>query len=103
MKFSRTKGGFIETELTKRDFGQLYRDWGIGAFNRDRPCNQFPVGQLAGDQLPNTTQARTVATGFLRNSMVNEEGGTRPSSSRTASGMTSSSRNRATLVHSRIA
>src|SRR5206468_5969288 len=33
---------------------------------------------LAGDLLPGSTQDQVVATGFLRNSMINEEGGTDP-------------------------
>ncbi len=56
----------------------FYRDWVINAFNRDLPYNQFIIEQLAGDQLPNATQDQIVATGFLRNSMVNEEGGVDP-------------------------
>jgi len=56
----------------------FYRDWVINAFNRDLPYNQFVVEQLAGDLLPNATQDQIVATGFLRNSMVNEEGGIDP-------------------------
>ena len=56
----------------------FYRDWVINAFNRDLPYNQFIIEQLAGDQLPNATQDQIVATGFLRNSMVNEEGGADP-------------------------
>jgi len=56
----------------------LYRDWVVGALNRDLPYNQFLVEQLAGDQLPGATQDQIVATGFLRNSMLNEEGGIDP-------------------------
>lgn len=56
----------------------FYRDWVISAFNRDLPYDQFIVEQLAGDLLPNATQDQIVATGFLRNSMVNEEGGVDP-------------------------
>src|SRR6476646_1655271 len=58
--------------------GLFYRDYGINAYNRDLPYNQFVIEQLAGDQLPNATQDQIVATGFLRNSMVNEEGGVDP-------------------------
>ena len=36
------------------------------------------IDQIAGDQLPQATQDDRVATGFLRNSMVNEEGGVDP-------------------------
>jgi Protein of unknown function (DUF1553)/Protein of unknown function (DUF1549)/Planctomycete cytochrome C len=56
----------------------FYRDWVIGALNRDLPYNQFIIEQIAGDQLPGATQDQIVATGFLRNSMINEEGGIDP-------------------------
>ena len=56
----------------------FYRDWVVNAFNRDLPYDQFIIEQLAGDQLPNATQDQIVATGFLRNSMLNEEGGIDP-------------------------
>ena len=55
-----------------------YRDWVINAFNKDLPFNQFTVEQLAGDLLPQTTLETRVATGFLRNSMLNQEGGVDP-------------------------
>jgi mono/diheme cytochrome c family protein len=56
----------------------FYRDYVINAFNRDLPYNQFLLEQIAGDQLPNATQEQRVATGFLRNSMLNEEGAIDP-------------------------
>ncbi len=56
----------------------MYRDWVIGALNRDLPYDQFIIEQLAGDLLPGATQDQIVATGFLRNSMLNEEGGIDP-------------------------
>ena len=56
----------------------FYRDWVIGALNRDMPYDQFIIEQMAGDQLPAATQDQIVATGFLRNSMINEEGGIDP-------------------------
>ena len=55
-----------------------YRDWVINALNRDLPYDQFVIEQIAGDLLPDATQDQRVATGFLRNSMVNEEGGIDP-------------------------
>ena len=51
-----------------------WRDWVINAINRDMPYDRFVVEQLAGDLVPNATQDQRVATGFLRNGMVNEEG-----------------------------
>jgi hypothetical protein len=56
----------------------FYRDWVINALNRDLPYNQFIIEQIAGDLLPHATQDQIVATGFLRNSMINEEGGIDP-------------------------
>ncbi len=52
-----------------------YRDWVINALNRDLPFDQFTVEQLAGDLLPDATQEQKVATGFHRNTQINEEGG----------------------------
>lgn len=65
-------------EKDKPRVAYFYRDWVIGALNRDLPYDQFIIEQLAGDQLPNPTQDQIVATGFLRNSMINEEGGVDP-------------------------
>ncbi|MDE3165174.1 MAG: DUF1549 domain-containing protein [Acidobacteriota bacterium] len=56
----------------------FYRDWVIRAFNRDLPYDRFVIEQIAGDLLPDATQDQRVATGFLRNSMINEEGGVDP-------------------------
>ena len=51
-----------------------WRDWVIRAYNRDLPYDRFIIEQVAGDLLPNATQDQRVATGYLRNGMVNEEG-----------------------------
>jgi mono/diheme cytochrome c family protein len=55
-----------------------YRDWVVNALNKDLPYDQFIIEQIAGDLLPNASQDQRVATGFLRNSMINEEGGVDP-------------------------
>jgi hypothetical protein len=56
----------------------FYRDWVINALNRDLPYDRFVIEQVAGDLLPDATQDQQVATGYLRNAMVNEEGGIDP-------------------------
>jgi mono/diheme cytochrome c family protein len=55
-----------------------YRDWVINAINSGMPFDQFTVEQLAGDMLPNASVSHRVATGFHRNTMLNEEGGIDP-------------------------
>jgi Protein of unknown function (DUF1553)/Protein of unknown function (DUF1549)/Planctomycete cytochrome C len=52
-----------------------YRDWVINALNADMPFDQFTIEQIAGDLLPGATESQKVATGFHRNTMINEEGG----------------------------
>jgi len=69
-RYADTNG--YEKDL-KRD-QWAWRDWVIGALNSDMPYDQFVVEQIAGDLLANATQDQVVATGFLRNSMINEEG-----------------------------
>ncbi|HLQ46743.1 MAG TPA: DUF1549 domain-containing protein, partial [Planctomycetaceae bacterium] len=53
-----------------------YREWVINALNADLPFDQFTIEQLAGDLLPNASTEQLVATGFHRNTLINEEGGT---------------------------
>ncbi|MBD3676269.1 MAG: DUF1553 domain-containing protein [Planctomycetaceae bacterium] len=56
----------------------LYRDWVINALNSGMPFDQFTIEQIAGDMLPEATESQKIATGFHRNTMVNEEGGVDP-------------------------
>ncbi|MFM7316449.1 MAG: PSD1 and planctomycete cytochrome C domain-containing protein [bacterium] len=72
---------YADSDGYEKDKGRMvwaYRDWVVAAMNRDLPYNQFLVEQLAGDLIPNARDDQRVATGFLRNSMINEEGGIDP-------------------------
>jgi mono/diheme cytochrome c family protein len=55
-----------------------YRDWVVAALNRDLPYDQFVIEQLGGDLLPGATVDQKVATGFNRNTQINQEGGIDP-------------------------
>src|SRR5207237_5261335 len=50
----------------------------IAALNDDMPYVRFVIEQIAGDLLPNATLDQRVATGFHRNTQINQEGGIDP-------------------------
>jgi len=52
-----------------------YRDWVVSSLNADLPFDRFTVEQLAGDLLPDAGESQRVATGFHRNTPLNQEGG----------------------------
>lgn len=52
-----------------------YRDYVVNALNEDKPFDQFTLEQLAGDMLPKPSREQLIATGFHRNTQINQEGG----------------------------
>lgn len=78
---------YADTKGYERDDSRTiwrYRDWLINAFNEDKPYDQFITEQLAGDLLPDPSDAQYLATAFHRNTMTNDEGGTDNEEFRTA-------------------
>jgi len=62
-------------EKDRRRSAWMYRDWVIDALNRDLSFRDFTIQQIAGDLLPEATTAQKIATGFHRNTLLNQEGG----------------------------
>ena len=78
---------YADTKGYERDDARTiwrYRDWLIHAFNDDKPYDKFLTEQIAGDLLPDATDADFIATAFHRNTMTNDEGGTENEEFRTA-------------------
>ena len=72
---------YADTNGYEKDRGRSiwpYRDWVIKALNDNMPFDRFTIEQLAGDMLPGAGISEKVATGFHRNTMLNEEGGIDP-------------------------
>jgi hypothetical protein len=62
-------------EKDNRRIAWKYRDWVINALNADMPFREFTVEQIAGDMLPSPTVDQQIASGFHRNTLLNQEGG----------------------------
>ena len=78
---------YADTKGFERDPGRViwkYRDWVIDAFNEDESYDKFLMDQVAGDLFPDPTDAQYIATGFHRNTVTNDEGGTDNEEYRTA-------------------
>jgi hypothetical protein len=71
-RYADTNGYSIDSDRSIWPF----RDWVINALNAEMPFDQFTIEQLGGDLFSKPTQDQLVATGFHRNTLVNQEGGT---------------------------
>ncbi len=70
-RYSDSDGGGLDV---KRSMWP-YREWVIHAINADMPFDRFSIEQIAGDLLPHATRDQRVATGFFRNTTIQQEGG----------------------------
>jgi len=68
--------GYLTDQL--RPVAWRYRQWLVEALNANQPFDQFTIEQLAGDLLPGATLEQRLATGFLRQTFSNREGGADP-------------------------
>jgi hypothetical protein len=62
----------------QRPVAWRYRDWLVRVLNQNMPFDQFTIEQLAGDLVPGATVEQKLATGFLRQTLSNREGGAEP-------------------------
>lgn len=72
---------YADTSGIHMDAGRqiwLWRDWVLAAFRDGMPFDRFLTEQLAGDLLPEATQASRIASGFNRNHVTTDEGGAIP-------------------------
>ena len=72
---------YADSNGYEKDRGRVawkYRDWVIDAFNANLSFKQFTIEQIAGDMLPGATDSQRIATGFNRNTLINQEGGVDP-------------------------
>ena len=70
-RYADTRG--YEADRSRRIW--KYRDWVISAINSDVSFDRFSTLQLAGDLVANATLEDRIATGFHRNTPINQEGG----------------------------
>lgn len=70
VRFAQTNGYERDGE---KPFAWRYRDYVIGAFNADKPYDQFLIEQLAGDELEHPTHDSLIATGYYRLGIWDDE------------------------------
>jgi hypothetical protein len=83
---------YADTKGYESDGGRTmwrYRDYVVKSFNQDKPFDKFTIEQLAGDLLEKDKdgfplEENMIATGYHRNTMTNNEGGTDDEEFRTA-------------------
>jgi hypothetical protein len=72
---------YADTSGIHTDAGRqmwAWRDWVLAAYRDNLPFDRFLTEQLAGDLLPDATEAQKVASGFNRNHVTTDEGGAIP-------------------------
>ena len=70
VRFAQTNG--LERD-DEKPLAWRYRDYVIGAFNSDKPYDQFVIEQLAGDEVSPLTDDSLSATGFYRLGVWDDE------------------------------
>ena len=73
--YADTDGYLTDQE---RPVAWRYRAWLVNSLNQNMPFDQFTIEQLAGDLLPDATIDQRSATGILRQTLSNREGGADP-------------------------
>ena len=63
-------------------FQWLWRDWLVRELNRDTPYDALSTAMLAGDLVPDASDDTRIGTAFLRNHLLNGEGGAIPEENR---------------------
>jgi hypothetical protein len=63
-------------------FQWMWRDWLVRSLNEDVPYDRLSTLMLAGDLVPGATDESRLATAFLRNHLLNGEGGAIPEENR---------------------
>ena len=69
---------FADTSGIHMDAGRqmwLWRDWVLAAYRENMPFDRFLSEQLAGDLVPEASDAQKIASGFNRNHVTTDEGG----------------------------